>query len=157
MAGLPDSLADADDQPAQRREWRAERVGWAALALLLLVGSLGLLGSSGPLSERSASGDGVSARFSRMVRHEGPTDLRLRLDPPAAEVWLGRSYLEHGSVERVVPPPSSTRTDGERCVFVFSEPVDEVCFAMRFECYRPLDGRAGTGERSVSFRQWMLP
>jgi hypothetical protein len=45
------SLDIPAEGPFELKEWRYERIGWGALAMLLALRSLGLLGGDGPLNQ----------------------------------------------------------------------------------------------------------
>ena len=55
--------------PFQRREWRAQQIGWIALGLFLAAALAGLFGG-GPLSSARASdpGGGLTVDYQRFVR-----------------------------------------------------------------------------------------
>ena len=48
-------LEVGQDLDFQRREWAVQRVGWGAMALVILAALLGLFGSSGPLSRAATN------------------------------------------------------------------------------------------------------
>lgn len=70
----------------QRRFWVAERIGWFAMAGLLLAALLGLLGAGGPLATAERRVQGVSVTWARFQRLGRATPLRITLPPgvPAA-------------------------------------------------------------------------
>lgn len=79
-----------EDMGFQRRSWIVERIGWATLVLIALIGLSGALGV-GPLSWQRASGGSLSveyerfqratrlARFTFDVKGQSGPDVRLRL------------------------------------------------------------------------------
>lgn len=152
-----------------RGEWRAQRVGWALLALLIGVSLTGLLGGYGPLNQRTLpAGRGVELEVERVVRHSG--EARLSLHVPAAvvpgetfEVWVDRSWWQGMSLEtNPMPEPESTRVSGDRVVFEFAaadpDAPSRVEFTLTPDTMWLRRGAAGLVDGpSVSFTQLVLP
>lgn len=120
--------AIAEDERFQRREWAAERAGWALMGMVVLAGLLGLLGN-GPLSaatERDPSGR-LALSYQRFARNLGRTTLALQLAPEAAAAGVARvrfsqAYLRAVQVESVTPEPSSVSVEGGEVVYEFALP-----------------------------------
>ena len=84
-------VSGREDMRFQRRSWIAERVGWAVLIVLALIGLIGAFGT-GPLSWQTASGGSLSveyerfqritrlARFTFDVRAQGGPEVQLHLN-----------------------------------------------------------------------------
>lgn len=118
------------DLDYEHRSWRVERIGWVILSLILVAALLGLLGN-GPLSAATAGDDGapLQVQYGRFVRHRGPTQMEIRLQPGAvqgdeARVWVDREYLNGVDLQTVIPEPDSVEAGTDRYVYVFklSEP-----------------------------------
>ena len=63
--------------------WALQRIGWAVMALVVLVGLVGLFGT-GPLSRATAGEEEAPLfveEYERFARFMLPTTLRVRLDP----------------------------------------------------------------------------
>ena len=114
-----------EDIRFQRRDWCIQRVGWCALALVLLAGLSGIFGS-GPLSHvRTTNDRGLAVEYERFVRHSAHTNLRVRLEPEAlvsdqARILLSRQYLLAHNVLSVVPEPRSVRSVGNDIEYIFA-------------------------------------
>jgi hypothetical protein len=98
------------DLAFQGVSWRVQRIGWAALAVLVVAALLGAFGD-GVLS-RAAIGDPSSAlhlSYERFARHGSPT--RLQLTWPGARgtgsaaLTVDSEYLRAVSLEQVIPEP----------------------------------------------------
>lgn len=171
MAGVRrvSDLEINEDLGYQRRNWAAQRLGWAVMSAVVLAALLGLLGGSGPLSGAAAGGEGspVSVEeYQRFVRYGAPTTLRLRLEGASGEgrarVWLDRGYLEGYEVQRVTPQPEEVVAGPERITYVFdlAEGAERVVvvFDLQPDVVGPLEGRVGTGGgASLRFRQFAYP
>jgi hypothetical protein len=101
--------------PFQRREWRAQQIGWLALGLF----------GGGPLSSaRAATADGgLAVEYQRFVRAGAAQRLRFEIATPGAgpvELRLSRGYLDAVRVEHVLPSPASTSATPEWTTFVFA-------------------------------------
>jgi hypothetical protein len=154
-----------EDLVFQRREWMFERVGWAAMLLVLLAALLGLLGN-GPLGTTSAhTPDGtVHVEYDRFLRRHAETDLRVRVEsdsPNEVRVWLSSEYLHALQVVEVSPLPVRVESGHDRHVYVF--PLNEssrsllVRFRVNPDCQGRLTGRVGVGDNSVEVSHLVYP
>ncbi|WP_447598092.1 hypothetical protein [Nitrospira sp. Nam80] len=99
------------DLPVQHRMWRIQRVGWAAMGLIVLSGLAGLFGH-GPLSDTIA-GDihgPLWVEYERFGRYEGSSELRIHVKPGQASngsvrIWLGPDYTGRVNIQRITPEP----------------------------------------------------
>jgi hypothetical protein len=114
-----------DDMAFQRREWRLERAGWAALALFVGAAAAGAFGG-GPLSRASAADASghLVVRYERFIRASAPTELRLQVSPAAAHggelhLWAESAYFRDIEISSVVPEPARVEQRGPRLVYVF--------------------------------------
>lgn len=107
-----------------QREWRIERVGWAGIAIALLLALAGMFGG-GPLSAvRVTDPASGTIEYERWLRNG--TDTRLTITPAAGDesrdsvrVVLPDHYLEAFKVERVTPDPARTRLERGGVVYEF--------------------------------------
>ena len=120
-------LDEGRDIAYQRREWTAQRVGWAVMALLVLAAGIGALGSSGPAAtaETGASDGSLRVRYARLERHHAPSRMVIDVAPRFAEsgevrLWLDIGYAQQLSLESIVPEPESVEVEPERVVYVFA-------------------------------------
>jgi hypothetical protein len=166
----PRQVADLDtpqDLRAQRIDWRFERAGWVAIALVLLAAIAGLLGP-GLLSEATAGSTGTAlwAEYNRFERYQAPAQLRLHARPAGAsdtlQVWLDRAYLESFEIERVDPPPRAVAVGPDRLIYEFalapgSGPVS-VTFHVQAIDYWRVPVRLGVvGGPELAFTQLVYP
>lgn len=118
----------------QHWSWRYERLGWAVIALILILAMLGLF-STGPLSVATAGSldDGLDVGYQRFLRNNGEASLEIQVAPDQIRngeitIWINAAYLEKTSQMVIEPEPESIRLDGDRQIFTFpavstSEPV----------------------------------
>lgn len=91
-----------------RAAWRAERIGWFVMALVLTATVLGGFGD-GPLSRAKVHSDtGWSLEYERLVRSNAPSLFRFHVQPGLAaagevQLRLDRSLLDHMEIESIVP------------------------------------------------------
>jgi hypothetical protein len=152
----------------QRREWSAQRIGWALMALLSLAALAGLLGP-GPLSRAIAGDEGGSLwlEYSRFERLQDPTSLKLNIGPlrsadGTARVWVSRDYLQKVQVEQVTPPPESVEAGPDRLTYVFRvAPADQptaIVFHINHQTVGKLTSQIGLESGpELSFGQFVYP
>lgn len=124
MAERVGELDVGQDLEFQRREWRVQRIAWVVMALVLLAGLTGLLGS-GPLAHAAAESDGLTVEYGRIVRDRAPFELRFVLAPGTAssdtvDIWIDRALLDKAEIQRVVPQPESEQAGADRVVFTIA-------------------------------------
>lgn len=162
----------AQDLEFHRRELRAERIGWAAMLLVVLLALLGLFGS-GPLSRnqiQTADG-GLQVRYNRFARYMAPTELRLTFGPEAVQdgqvhVWLSRQYVQHLQIQKIIPEPDSVQLEGQRLTYTFNVLQNgqpgEIVFELETKATGHLRGAAGLAgpsgkTREVAFATFVYP
>jgi hypothetical protein len=160
----------------QRRVWIAQRVAWGLMAVAVLAGLLGLLGS-GPLAWGSvATSDGaVRVSYERFLRRGTRTSLwiRLRPNPGSATVALriAQPYLDGMKVEGVFPTPRRVQAAPDHVTLDFdvdSRQPGPLTVAIHVVPERMGGRRGGVGvdvdagpdpesRGWVWFRQWIYP
>jgi|SRR5688572_19437271 len=167
MSSSP-SIADlesAEHLRHQQREWLAERIGWVAIAVILLAAMAGLLGH-GPLSHRRHAGvDGlVAAEYDGIGRHHAPARLRIIVansrPDREIEVSLPRSFLDAVQIEQIVPEPAATRDDGAEVVYSFraGDAPHGIIVHHQYDQIGTFRHQINSpGKQPVVIRQWVLP
>lgn len=112
-----------EDMAMQRRTWRIQRVGWAAMALVLLAALLGLF-AEGPLSDTTLrSGDGrLEIEYPRFLRNGATSQMTLRFatgTAGTADVLLGPAIPRKLAFESIRPAPVASRTTFEGLILTF--------------------------------------
>jgi len=120
-------LGDLDidaDMAFQRRSWIVQRIGWILMLALVLAAVLGVLGS-GPLSHATTAIPGqLRVEYQRFTRYDDPETLVVRAEGAATtagvvRLSLNRQYLDHSTVESVLPSPERVDAAAERTIFAF--------------------------------------
>jgi hypothetical protein len=161
-------LEIAENLPFQRREWLAERVAWAVMALLIAAALIGLFGT-GPLS-RTTAGDEAGPmwlEYERFARLLAPAPLRVHLGPDAARdgtvlMWIDRQYIDSLELQQVTPEPESMEVGAERLIFTFrlaeGDGAALITFNMRPIHVGSLSGRVGLiNLPAVPLQQFIYP
>jgi hypothetical protein len=98
------------DLNVQRRMWKIQRIGWAAMALIVVLGMAGLFGH-GPAS-RASAGDRQGPlwiEYERFGRHQGSSELRLHVHAADTSqpisIWIGPDYAGHVDIHQIIPSP----------------------------------------------------
>lgn len=152
-----------EDHAFQMRTWLAERIGWAAMGLIVVAGLFGAF-ANGPLSWTEASDGALSVRYERVLREEGGGELEVRIAASGgapAEVALSADFLATHRVMGVEPRPirSEGRSDGS--VAYRFEPSDGgvvATFDTRPRGIGPSATRiTGPDGSSLEIRQFTLP
>lgn len=158
----------ARDLPFQKREWVFERVGWAVMAVIVLLALLGLLGN-GPLSSTSAADalGRVKVEYDRFLHYQEPSRLRIHVSGAVTagdefRLAFSQDFLDRVEIKRIDPVPTSAETGEGRHVYVFrvADRGKPTTVTVHFEAERPgvLDARleAGGGE-PLEFWQFVYP
>ncbi len=114
-----------EDPVFEARSWRFQRIGWAFLALILIISILGLTGS-GPLNGASTqtTDAGLVIRYERFERALSPGVIFVSFAPEMVRdgevrIWILSSYLENVQLEQVLPQPARVEVGEQRYVFTF--------------------------------------
>jgi hypothetical protein len=155
----------------QRRAWRLQRIGSAALFVFVIAALAGLLGS-GPLSRAAAGVPGVfTLDYPRLTRYQDAETLVLRLRAAATvavpiRVSLSREFIEAARITIVVPAPESVQAGADRVIFAFraAEPGRPLEITFDFQPQRIGTVRArlrlespGAPPREATFSQLTYP
>lgn len=114
-----------EDLQFQRKQWRAERIGWAVMTLLIVAALAGAFGGGGPLSSAtSATPDGrVRVKHERFARVLNPMSVEISVAQPAGarplQIRISESYIGAMSVRSITPEPNSTALTDQMVVLVF--------------------------------------
>jgi hypothetical protein len=114
------------DHDFQRLNWSIQRHAWVGMAVLLLLGLLGLFGP-GPLSDATVGDDAGPLRleYQRFGRLRAPSTLVADLRPGRgaaggeARLWLSRDYLGAIQIQRIDPVPGRVEAGPLRSAYVF--------------------------------------
>jgi hypothetical protein len=125
----------------QRKQFTAERIGWAAMVLLLVWTLLGGFGE-GWLSRQKVwnAEQTVGLDYERFGRRDAPFRLRLELRPDASRealvVHLGREFLDAVEIERITPDYRSMIADGDGAAVTFDADPGARDYSITIE-YKP--------------------
>jgi hypothetical protein len=162
------SLEIVQDLSFQEREWRAQRIGWVVMALIVLAALLGLTGTGvfagGTAGDETAP---LEVEYSRIAELDAPAHLDARIAADAAtgeavKLRLDRSYLDGVEIERITPLPDDVETTADQIVYEFrvdtpGAPI-EVSFDLRPSTFGVKQGSIGlTGGLVLDFTQLVLP
>ena len=111
--------------PFQRKQWHIERIGWTAMAVLILYARAGGLGGGGPLSttEIVTTDRSARVRYEKFARQLTPNIVEISVTLPPdgrpAQLHLGRGYLSSVNVKSIIPKPDATTMADTGYVFLF--------------------------------------
>ena len=161
------SLEVAEDLVFQKREWMVERIGWAAMALLVLLGLLGLFGD-GPISraEKTSPG-GLKIAYERFERRTNPTLIDLEFPPEAVQNgqlrwWINRDFVKRVQIDGIFPNPEQQETTPDRLIYINNVPDAAGTIQIRLNISAEKSGRLPVeigwldGE-SLQFSQFIFP
>jgi hypothetical protein len=163
-ASLPPEIARIEAGIGlQRRLWLAERLGWAAMALLVALALLGLTGGEGPAAVARAEAQALTLHYARIQRagapalflaeiaaEPGAVEARLRLDP---------AFLEGWRIREVQPPPVSASAGPAGVVLAFRREVPDAPLQVRLRTEvegPPRLARPGFGAADAALRPAIL-
>jgi hypothetical protein len=108
--------------PFQRREWLWQRIGWVAMALVIIAGALGLFGD-GPLARRELSNAALRVEYDALLHRDAQTTwVMTPLTPPRDgrfRLTLDANWARHFRIDDIEPRPRSTELSGGRWAYEF--------------------------------------
>jgi hypothetical protein len=160
-------LEISEDHDFQRKSWAVQRYCWAVMALVVLLGLLGLFGA-GPLSKTSAGKEGspLVLHYERFGRFRSPSTLVADLRPGTAGVearlWLSSELLAGMQIEDIEPQPERVEAGPDQSALVFrlvapGTPT-RVTMSIRPETLGQIKGRISVDDApAVRFAQFIYP
>jgi len=105
----------------QKREWRAFRLFWVLMGLVVTAAALGLFGS-GLLSDKTYTANGSRIDYNRFMRVAKNTEILIHVNQASrnASVSINNDYLRKVRIEQVVPEPTSVVIKDNKLVYTFS-------------------------------------
>jgi hypothetical protein len=138
-----DEIAVGTNMRFQHKWWRAERIVWAIMTILLVAGAAGVMGR-GPLAKAKAqTEDGsLQMQYERFERYKTPSMLALTLNGSAiqnhtAVVWISNSLLKNLGMQRIVPQPAVSQPGGNRTLYAFPAEGGEARLQFALEPSQP--------------------
>ncbi len=162
------SLQVEQDMRQERREWRAERVGWVVFALILLAALLGLFGE-GPLAKAQAGDEGSALwiDYARLERSEDASELVVHVGPEAVQegnvrLSFNREYVDRMGFERIHPEPESQILLSDRIVYAFEAEATggplRITIVYQAPSYGSVPAQVAVeGGPTLEFRQFVYP
>jgi hypothetical protein len=156
-----------EDPDFQRSSWIMERIGWIAVALILIAALLGLFGTG--LFSKTKAGDRngpLWLEYNRFGRFQSPSTLRVHIGrgktEKIARIWFDRNYMKGIQIEQITPEPEGVESVSDKLVYTFKlakpkEPA-EVTFHLKLEQIGSLSGKVGlVNGPTLSFTQFIYP
>lgn len=118
----PDGFEVDEDVAFQQRDWKFERVGWIAIALIVVAAMAGLFGRGGVSDAVAETTDGtLRVEYGRLMRHRAPSELTVHVRPRAGDtsvtIAINDDFLRAVRVEQLVPEPESQRSIVEHTLY----------------------------------------
>ncbi len=156
-----------EDIGFQRRQWRVERFGWAAMVLVIIAALAGVFGGGGIVARATASDSTglTEVRYARFARYSSSTILEVNVTASASarpmRLSISDQYLGAMNVRAITPPPTSTSIADRQHVFVFDRAASAAA-TIRFELVPESIGRhegwiAVDGAAPVFFAHFVYP
>ncbi len=151
-----------------RASWMVQRIGWLAMALLVVAALLGLTGGGGALNVVSMGAEGgpLCLLYHSPARKHAITEVEVTLrtnDDGTARMWFSRDYIDTMELSQINPQPEQVEAAADRLIFTFnaadaSQPI-RVTFSFKPLHMGTLSGRVGldSAETAFEFQQFILP
>jgi hypothetical protein len=162
---VKDGLQIDDDHGFERADWRAQRIGWTIMAVILVLAVAGVLGRGRLSRERIPLGAGDTLAVETVTRHNAPAELRLKLRSVSANslfVDISRAFLDDVEVRSVSPEPTDIVPHARSTRYVFaadgsSGPIELVFVYAPNGYWRNGGWISVAGSAPVAFSQVVLP
>jgi hypothetical protein len=157
---IVNTLTIGQDVILQRRIWIGQRIGWSAIAAVIVAGLAGLFGD-GPLSRSSAGAANLRIEYERFLRLQQPAKLRCFVTgaPAEAQIALNRDFVGAVRIDAIMPVPVRVEDAGDWTVFRFSgSALSAVTFHFTPAEFGSLSGMVRTGKgEAIRFHQFIYP
>jgi len=127
-------VAVGEDLAFQRKWWRFETTMWWAIAALLLMNFVGVLGR-GPVAHATLSNSAMLVKYERVERTGTPSILKVEFQPDvlgkgSVKLHVSQSLVDELGTQRVIPSPSDTAVGRGGLTYTFS--AEEAPGAVQF-------------------------
>jgi hypothetical protein len=171
MTDKPQQVGDLEvhqDLEFEKRQWRAERIGWLVMLTIVIAALLGAFGR-GPLSKKSreATDASLSIDYDRFARLQAQTEVRLTISEDAVgngelRLWLDRAYLAKFEIREINPEPERIDLSTDRAILVYRVPGQKGPLKVNLNLepieMGTVEGVAGVeGSAPVDFNQFVYP
>lgn len=152
-----------EDLSFEQREWKAERIGWAIMAAIILAAVLGAFGGAGVfLYQRLTFTQAVEMEYPLFGRYLTPLTLTFRAPEQNKHslrtISFSESYAHAMQAERIIPAPSRIEARNGLLVYTFAGSPREITFSMKAEEAGVVRGQVGVGGQALqSFQQFIYP
>lgn len=155
------------DLNVQRQMWTIQRVGWAAMALIILLGAAGLFGQ-GPASQATAGSvtGPLYLEYERFGRYQSSSTLRLHIQAPDEPgpilLWINSAYLAGIEIQQITPSPAKmSAADQGVLVHINTSGRREPSVVTVYFQFHSIGSLAGeirvSDQASVQFNQFVYP
>jgi hypothetical protein len=153
------------EETFHRREWHAQRIGWACLALLLMAGGVGLFGN-GALAHRTISTHEGELQIDRFARRDAPTLWVIKLGADAVpegidfKLRISSALLQRVKIEAITPAPRDQAATANAILFTFHylAPNAQIVFHVEPQHVGWVQGDVQLGDSTpVKVRQFVYP
>lgn len=155
------TLQVEQDERFFRRNWIIQRIGWIAMALIIVAGLLGLFGAPGPLSRARASRGPIEVEFDRLVRMNAPSEIHIDVGSsgPRFAVSLNRDFVDAVEIRSITPSPKSVEIRNDRVLYTFEAGRSpRVTYSIEYLKMGAREGRIGLeGGPSLTIRPTVYP
>jgi len=152
---------------SQRRGWIADRIGWAAMAAVIVAALVGLFGNGflGLGEAKDATGL-LEVEYNRFGRNGADVALTVQVNETAATqgeiaVWLPNEYLDAVRIDDIRPTPdkSQARANGLLFTFLTEGGNLEALFDLTGDKIGPVSGVVGLDgpQGAATFDQFFYP
>jgi hypothetical protein len=120
MKPLKTTLEMDDEIGLHEKGWIAQRIGWCALALILVAASIGVFGD-GIVSKRFESKNNIEIKYQHFGRYEAAFELRIAatVDTHGLLVAVPQSYLAAMEVDKIIPQPGVQKIENDQLILMF--------------------------------------
>ena len=134
----------ATDRAFEERFWVIVRIGWVAMATLLVAALLGLTGSGGRYSAQVIGAGSASVELPAVARWAAADRMTVTVHRPAgaASVVLPEAFGEVFAIEAINPQPQSVTAlaDGDEYLFALAPGAEKTSVEFSLRPVRPAIG-----------------
>ena len=112
------------DNDFQEKNWKAERVAWIIMTLIIIAALSGILGI-GPLSKRTlgSAEEGFKVEFHSLLRYRKEVPMRITIKPNIYStdyrIRINKTFLKGMTTEKIVPEPEITYIGKDDYIYSF--------------------------------------
>lgn len=141
-----------------KKGWKVQKIGWAFIFLIMLLGLLGFYGE-GIMSEKVLTAGEIHVEYDQLYRYEKEMKVLITADAGNIQtVTIPQQYIQQFKISSIVPQPQASHMEGDEIIYQFSGSGNKVISVYMIpEVYGNVKGNIKVNNQTFSIHHFIFP